>query len=266
MVVENAINIYTDGSGRFHPRTGGIGFRIVIVNASGNEEYEDYVLPGYSGTTNNQMELKACIEGIKQVLRDPELEIFNRIVIFSDSLYVIDNHSRAFWEWSKKGWCNNAGKPVDNAGLWKDLLSVIRRSHKRIDFQWVKGHSKDPHNKMADRLAKQSSKIPLNAPISITKVRKKLSGRSVDPGCVPVKGQRIYIRIIEDQYLKLQRCFKYRYEVISKGNPYRGYVDFIYSAQDIMLNAGRCYSVRLNDNPNNPMVVKVFQELEKRKG
>lgn len=268
MVVDNAINIYTDGSGRSHPRTGGIGFRIVVVNTSGDEECDNFSLPGYPGATNNQMELKACIEGIKQAIRSPEFENYNRIVVFSDSRYVIDNEPRAFWAWSKNGWCNADGKPVDNAELWDELLHIIKRCQrcqKRVEFRWVKGHFKDQHNKAADGLARQSSKVTLNSPISVTNVRRKLSGRSVDPGCVPVKGQRIFVRIIEDQYLPLQRHFKYRYEVISKGNQYRGYVDFIHSASDIMLNAGHCYSVRLNDNPKKPMIIKVYKELEKRK-
>ncbi|AKG53306.1 ribonuclease HI [Dehalogenimonas sp. WBC-2] len=265
MTFEDAFNIYTDGSSRSHPRTGGIGIRLIVVNSDGIEETEDIELPGYHGSTNNQMELLACIEGIKQAMRHLLFGNFGRIAIFSDSIYVVENQSRAFWTWSRNRWLNNDGKAVDNADLWKELLRVIKRCQKRVDFYWIKGHSKDQHNKAVDKMAKRSSKNPLNPPVSIIKVRRKLSERSVDPGCVPIKGQRIFIRVINDTYLALQRRFKYKYEVISTGNPCQGYVDFIYSEKEIMLNAGHCYSVKLNDNPKNPMIIKVFRELEKRK-
>ena len=44
MVIENAINIYTDGSSFSHPRLGGIGIHIVIINDEGFEEVEDLSL------------------------------------------------------------------------------------------------------------------------------------------------------------------------------------------------------------------------------
>jgi len=75
--------------------------------------------------------------------------------------------------------------------------------------------------------------------------------------------QRVSIRIITDQYLRLQRCYKYKYEVISKSNPYSGNVDFAYS--EILLDAGHCYSIRFNDNQQNPMILKMFKELPKTK-
>ena len=74
--------------------------------------------------------------------------------------------------------------------------------------------------------------------------------------------QRISIRIITDEYLKLQKRFKYKYEVISKSNPYCGNIDFAFS--EIMLNAGHCYSIRFNNEPHNPMIIKMFKELQKK--
>jgi len=263
MTVENAINIYTDGSSFSRPRVGGIGIRLVLVDSFGQEEVQDVQLPGYAGATNNQMELHACIEGIKEAMRHPAFNKFSRIAIHSDSLYVVDNHKMALFSWSQNKWRNRYGKPVDNADLWKKLLRIIRTSRKRVDFHWVQGHAKDQHNKAADKLARQSSRNAINPPLNVIKVRRKRSTRSVEPGCVPMQNQRISVRIITDQYLRLQRCYKYKYEVISKSNPYYGNIDFAFS--EIMLNAGHCYSIRLNDNPTNPMIVKMFKELPKTK-
>ncbi|GAH59897.1 unnamed protein product, partial [marine sediment metagenome] len=40
MIIDNAINIYADGSSFSHPRVGGIGIRLVIINSLGQEEVQ----------------------------------------------------------------------------------------------------------------------------------------------------------------------------------------------------------------------------------
>ena len=262
MPLENAINIYTDGSSFSKPRSGGIGIRVVIINSSGLEEYEDFPLPGYAGATNNQMELTACIEGLKIAMHRNDFDSFYHVAIYSDSQYVVDNQQRAFFIWPRNKWRNYQGKPIENATLWKELLSTIKKCRKRVDFYWVKGHAEDQHNKAADKLARQSGKIAINPPLTIVKVRRKLSANSVEPGCIPMRNQRISIRIITDEYLRLQKCFKFKYEVISKRSPCFGSIDFAFSK--IIMNAGHCYSIRFNDNQNNPTIAKVFKELPKK--
>jgi len=226
VIYENSINIYADGSSYSRPRVGGLGIRLVTINALGQEEFEDVLLPGYAGATNNQMELRACIEGIKNAMRRPDYDSFTRIDIYSDSLYVIN------------------------------------KCRKRVDFHWVKGHSKDKHNKAADKLARQSGRKAINRPLSVVKVRRKVTSKSVEPGCVPMNNQRISIRIITDEYLKLSKLYKYKYEVISKSSPHYGNVDFAFS--EIILNAGHSYSIRFNDNNNNASITKVFREIPKK--
>ncbi len=265
MTIDNAINIYADGSSSSSPRLGGIGIRLVIINSLGEEEVEDISLAGYAGATNNEMELLACIKGLKEVMRRPAFNSFGHIAIHSDSQYVVGNYTIALYTWSKNKWCNLQGKPVDNAELWKELLHIVKKCYKcykRVDFYWVKGHAKNQHNKAADKLARQSSRSAFNPSLTVVKVRKKLSDKSVDPGCVPMLNQRIYIHIITDKYLKLHKRFKYKYEVISKRNPYFGKIDFAFS--EIILNAGHCYSIRFNDNPYNPTIIKMFKELPKK--
>ncbi len=262
MTIENAINVFTDGSSYSRPRRGGIGIRLVVINELGHEEIDDTVCVGYSGATNNQMELRACIEGLRAAIRHPAFSRFGRIAIHSDSVYVIDNRARALFGWSKNKWRNQQGKPVDNALLWKELLSTIRRCSGIVDFHWVRGHAKNQHNRAADRLAKQSARNVLNSPLAVVKVRRKLSVKSVEQGSVPMRSQRISIRIVTDEYLPLQKCYKYKYEVVSKSNPYHGNMDFASSV--IMLQAGHCYSIRFNDQSDNPTIMKMFRELPKK--
>lgn len=266
MVTEDAMDIYADGSSFSHPRSGGIGIRLVLVNQEGLEEVEDISLPGFAGATNNEMELHACIEGIKQAMRHPAFNSFGRIVIHTDSQYVSDNYKKAIYEWPKLKWCNRYGRPVANVELWKRLTRILKALHtnrKQFEFRWVEGHSKDKHNKAADRLAKESAKKAINPPLSVVKVRRKLSPKSVEPGCVPMLGQTLSIRVITEYNLKTQRLYKYKYEVVSEDSPYSGNVDIAFAERSIMLRATHRYSVKFNDNPHNPRIIEVIEELPK---
>jgi ribonuclease HI len=131
MVYENALNIYADGSSYSHPRRGGIGIRYVTIDGAGNEVVQNEDTLGHEGATNNEMELLACIKALEGASEHPSFGAVNRI-------YVLE--------------------------LWKRLIRVLRKIPKRVDFEWVKGHAKDTHNKAVDKLAKQSAKGVLNRP------------------------------------------------------------------------------------------------------
>jgi hypothetical protein len=155
------------------------------------------------------------------------------------------------------------GNPVENAKLWKQLLHASFKVGRPVYIQWAKGHSaSNPHNEAVDKLAKGSAKGVLRAPVSIARVRRKRTDKSTELGSVKPEGQHISIRIITDELLPLQHMYKYKYEVISKGSPYRGNVDTIYADSDVMLSAGHEYYVRLNDDSKQPRIEQVFRELE----
>jgi len=52
-------------------------------------------------------------------------------------------------------------------------------------------------------------------------VRRKKTDKVVDPGSVPMLGQRLTIRIISTDYLREHRLYRHRYEVMSKKSSYR---------------------------------------------
>lgn len=255
--VDNALNIYTDGSCLPRPRRGGIGIRFLLLNEEGYPEPFDLKLPGYRASTNNQMELQACIEALKEAPRvDPSAE---KIAIHTDSRYIVDNYKKAMFQWPTNGWSlRDTGRPVENVDQWKELVRLIKKNG-RVEFYWVKGHSKNEDNKAVDRLAKESAKIALNKPISPGDVRRKQTTKSVRVGSVRMRGQRISIRIITAQPMRSHGLFKYRYEVISKGSKYFGNVDFIFS--DIMIKAGHSFVVSLNNHQYNPRISKVIREI-----
>lgn len=261
MTYEKALNIYTDGSSYSRPRRGGIGIRFVIINEHGDEVVQEELLSGYRQATNNEMELLASIRALEIAEEHPQLRSVERIVIFTDSLYVKDNVTRAIFQWTRQKWCTREGRPIENASLWKDLVRVIKRLPKRVDFEWVKGHSKDAHNRAVDKLAQQSAKGVLNPPLRVSSVRKKQTSQTVHVGIVPMRGQTLRIRIITDTYMKVQRVYKYKYEVLEGSVDHVGCVDLIFA--DDCLRSGHHYEVRINDNTNNPRITEVVRELER---
>jgi ribonuclease HI len=105
---------------------------------------EKEISGGEALTTNNRMELRGVIEGLKALKYPCE------VIVTTDSKYVCDG---AGWAkgWKARGWLKSDGNPAANADLWEELLSLCD-SHK-VRFIWVKGHDSHPENIRCDRLA-----------------------------------------------------------------------------------------------------------------
>ena len=267
MYNDNDLLIYTDGSSYSSPRRGGTGIRFVSVDDSGEEVIEDFaMLSGYEGATNNQMELQSPIIALNEVVKR-DLSKFSKIIIRTDSNYVVSNYKNAIFQWPRQKWLNKDGKPILNAKQWQELVKLINKiyqhSHKRVEFEWVKGHSKDSHNKAVDKLAKSSAKQISNKRISIVKVRrKKFQENKVEIGSVQMEGQRISVYIVTDEYLPVQKTNYYRYQVLTKNSPYYRKTDFVYSKE--LLSAGHSYYILFNSDNKNPRIIKKYRELLKK--
>lgn len=262
---EKAINIFTDGSSLQKPRRGGMGARIVWVNESGEEEVYDYQPFGVINATNQEMEIKACIYSLMHVFNKNapvNLKKFSKIVIYSDSLYLVQNFNLAKFVWSKNGWRLSGGAPVINAESWKELVRILRKNRTPVEIKWVKAHKDSVHNKAADKLAKISAKQAIHKGRNV-KVRRKKSPFVVDPGSIKLSGQKAKIRIITDEYLRTQRCYRYKYEMMSKKSKYYQRVDWVFS--DIMLSAGHTYNVLFNDDNKYPQILEKYKEFERVK-
>jgi ribonuclease HI len=264
LVDEHAINIYADGSSLPTPRRGGIGVRFVWVGPDGFERTDDHSPPGYKAGTNQEMELQACIEALRLARRgktDVPVDQFDRILIHSDSRYVVDNVKNALYSWQSNGWQTRDGAPVENAKLWDQLIGEIFKTRKRVEFTWVKGHKDSVHNKAADQLAKQSAQMAINEPLHVGVVRRKVTSQQVMRGSIVPAGQLIQIHVIEDRFLPRQKVTRYRYEATMRSSPYFGKVDFAFS--DLVMKSGHHYLVRLNADPKNPRIVEVLEEVNK---
>ena len=100
---------------------------------------------GAPETTNNRMELTAAIEALNTLERPC------RVILHTDSRYVMDGINDWMPNWKKRGWKTTARKPVKNQDLWQALDDAVGRHD--IDWRWVKGHTGNAGNEMADELA-----------------------------------------------------------------------------------------------------------------
>lgn len=257
---DSALLVYTDGSCLPHPRRGGYGIRIIFpVFYSKEDEILDIDSPSYQNATNNQMELFAVIQALKHVESSVNFHKISRVIVCTDSQYVSENYSHALFNWSKSKWFLKNGAPVQNADLWKELVKVSSRIKCRVEIKWVKGHAKNSDNNAVDKIAKHSAKSKIKRIFRPITVRRKLSPNKVNPGCIESVGQRISIRIITDEFLPIQKLFKYKIEVISKRSKYYNCVDFLYSKH--LLKAGHSYVVSLKTNKNLLTISKILEEI-----
>jgi ribonuclease HI len=82
-------------------------------------------------------------------------EVDEPLRILCDSQYVINCCTRWIPAWKKRGWRKSDNKPVLNADLLKPLDEAL--AGRRVNFQWVRGHTGHPLNEMADTLARAAA-------------------------------------------------------------------------------------------------------------
>lgn len=132
--------IHTDGGAIRNPGPGGYG---VVLRY---QEHSKELSGGYRLTTNNRMELLACIEGLKAIKLD------RKVLLISDSKYVVNGIEKGWAKrWRANGWMRNEEEEAINADLWAELLELCERH--QVKLIWVKGHAGDPDNERCDELA-----------------------------------------------------------------------------------------------------------------
>jgi ribonuclease HI len=137
--------LYTDGACSGNPGPGGWGAVIF------DEKEKQYNISGnVKDTTNNRMELMAPIMALKKI------KSMSNVMIFTDSTYVKNGITEWIKKWEKNGWKSSSKKPVKNKDLWIKLNDLCQKN--KVQWKWIKGHSNNKYNNLADELATEAIK------------------------------------------------------------------------------------------------------------
>lgn len=98
-------------------------------------------------TTNNRMALAGAIAAL-QLLGQKGRRL--RLLIVSDSEYLVKGVREWAPGWQRRGWTRKAG-PIENLELWKALWQSLDRHE--VQLTWVRGHAGHPKNEYANDLA-----------------------------------------------------------------------------------------------------------------
>jgi ribonuclease HI len=148
------IVIYTDGacSGNGRRNAAG-GWAAILVHPSKERELSG----AEPDTTNQRMELRAAIEGLKALTAPCQ------VTLYSDSAYIVTCFRDHWYEaWRRNGWRNTKKQPVANRELWEELLEFVEARGHVVEFRKVTGHadrlgrtsdSHESYNQRCDQLA-----------------------------------------------------------------------------------------------------------------
>ena len=134
------VEIFTDGACSGNPGPGGWG---AVLRFCGREKE---LCGGDDDTTNNRMELTACIEALS-ALKEP-----CEVTLTTDSQYVVNGMTKGWASsWQKNGWIKS-DKNRRRIPIFGEKLLELSKQHK-LTFVWIKGHAGHPENERCDALA-----------------------------------------------------------------------------------------------------------------
>ena len=135
---------FTDGGCRGNPGIGAWAFLLVDTKTRRALECAG----GELETTNNRMEMWAAIAALSAP-KDPG----GRLLILSDSKYLIGCCTEWMAGWKAKGW-KRKGDPLKNLDLLQRLDQLL--TGREVKFRWVAGHSGHAGNDHVDLLANEA--------------------------------------------------------------------------------------------------------------
>lgn len=133
---------WSDGSCLGNPGPG--GFAAVVLHPDTRADIA-VVVGGEPRPTNQRMEMTAAARAIAATPPGA------RIVVHTDSKYVVDGMTKWTRGWARSGWKKQDGAPVANLDLWQELVSVC--SGRFVSWIHVRGHVGIDLNERVDRLA-----------------------------------------------------------------------------------------------------------------
>ena len=148
--MKKTLVIYSDGGCTGNP---GAGAWAAILIFPDNRVIE--ISGGEAATTNNRMELTAVIKALER-LEGTSSGLY-RVIIFTDSQYLLKGMSEWMKTWIGKNWKSSSGKPVKNRDLWLRLKGL--GDNFDISWEWVRGHSGDKWNERCDALVREKRNL-----------------------------------------------------------------------------------------------------------
>jgi ribonuclease HI len=136
----DVVYIFTDGACSGNPGPGGWAALLRY------KETEKVISGAQKATTNNRMELTAAIEGLKLLKKT------SKVVLVTDSKYVLEGITVWIKNWRKKGLLDPAKDKIKNVDLWTEL-ELLNNQH-QVTWQWVRGHSGHTENEIVDAAAR----------------------------------------------------------------------------------------------------------------
>lgn len=141
-----ALQIFTDGSKT--SLSSKLGYGVYVVGIGGLCG----PVPPEVGATANAAEIYAIYRAICLVRDTPDLR--NKIIeIYSDSNYAVQSITDRIKSWRLNE--HNKGRP--NYALIDETEKILTGLNVRI--HWIRGHNDNPHNEMADKLAKRGREL-----------------------------------------------------------------------------------------------------------
>jgi ribonuclease HI len=134
------------GNGRPGGNPGGGGGLIEARSGNGRIQRRDFYISS-PDTTNNRMALSGAIAAL-QLLAKKGSRL--RILIVSDSQYLVKGMREWVPGWAARGWRRREGA-IENLELWKTLLASSRLHD--VQWTWVRGHQGHAKNEYANDLA-----------------------------------------------------------------------------------------------------------------
>ena len=134
------------GNGREGENPGGGGGLIEARSGNGRILRRDFYISS-PATTNNRMALSGAIAALQLLARKGSRL---RVLIVSDSQYLVKGMREWVPGWAARGWRRREG-PIENLELWKALLESSRLHD--VQWTWVRGHKGHAKNEYANDLA-----------------------------------------------------------------------------------------------------------------
>jgi ribonuclease HI len=221
---------------------------------------------GYFHTTNNRMELRACLFAHEWIVEQGDDIGVQHVQIVTDSKYVCDGYGYSL-NWSQNDWRTLHGRAVENVNLWKEVLRLRKKIAGRPRVEVIKiGRCSSDIATFVDRDAKAAAASPQ---FEDDGYKPGKSGRSRNNSG---KAAKMYAAANDEITILINRT-----KVVARDTQRvvfqtycekrRDFFDKYWAQADNTignsLHRGNAFLVRMNDQPQNPRILSILALLDK---